>query len=326
MINKILLTTALLLLLSTFLYNIVSNTPIPPGFSQEWVRTNFSKTTIDIAEISPEEIASNKMMINNPVFIATNSANFLDKHAPVISLNINGDYRAYPLGILIYHNIINDIVGNVPIAVTYSPTSNSAIIYKRTIGTKLLEFNMTGKYRHANRLFYDKETYSWWQQFNGEAVIGNMSGTILETVPARIESFENFRNRAPNSKTLIPLKETNYSYTPYAKYDSLRWPPLFSAPYYEAIPAMTYVVVAENQAWLLQNLREQREVTHNELRLRWSEGQSSILDAERISEAKDLGNVTVQTKDKKGIYRDIPYIVTFAFAFNAFYPEGITHY
>lgn len=327
--NKILISLVLVTLLVTFIHETLSPKHTPLGFGQEWVRTDFSKKSIELSEISESGLnTSSFKTINSPIFIATKFAKFLDDNEPVISVRIKGKNRAYPLRYLLFHHVINDVIDSTPIAITYSPLSNSAIIYKRRVGDKLLQLSSTGKFRQGNSLLYDLDTYTWWQQFNGEAVIGPMLGTIMEMVPARIESVANYKRRAPNSEILITKKHptNNYGHTPYTEYDSMRWPMFFTKTYTDPTPAMDYIVMSHNQAWLLKDVQAQGKIIHNDLKLVWTSGQFSVLDSSKISDAKDIGNVTVQQKNQKGKYIDTPYVVTFAFAFKTFYPEGITHY
>ena len=99
---------------------------------------------------------------------------------PVIGLVVNGDARAYPLKILIWHEIVNDTVGGVPVTVTYCPLCNSAIVFERTVDGRVLDFGTTGKLRNSDLVMYDRQTESWWQQFSGTAIVGAMTGTKLD--------------------------------------------------------------------------------------------------------------------------------------------------
>ena len=110
---------------------------------------------------------------------------------PVVRRIINGKARAYPLRILTWHEIVNDELGGVPVAVTYCPLCNSAIIFDRRLDGKVLDFGTTGKLRHSDMVMYDRQTKNWWQQFLGQGIVGEMTGKRLKTIPARLESFAN---------------------------------------------------------------------------------------------------------------------------------------
>ena len=112
---------------------------------------------------------------------------------PVIALEIDGDARAYPLRVLIWHEIANDVVGSVPVAVTYCPLCNSAVVFERNLGDETLEFGVSGKLRNSDLVMYDRTSQSWWQQFTGEAIAGSYTGQELTTRPARLESFSSFK-------------------------------------------------------------------------------------------------------------------------------------
>jgi Protein of unknown function (DUF3179) len=118
----------------------------------------------------------------------------------VIGVVIDGDARAYPLRILIWHEIVNDVVGGVPVAVTYCPLCNTGIAFDRRVGEQVLELGTTGKLRNSDLVMYDRATESWWQQFLGEAIVGELTGARLTMLPSRLESFANFRERAPEGQ------------------------------------------------------------------------------------------------------------------------------
>jgi hypothetical protein len=120
---------------------------------------------------------------------------------PVISLVIGDDARAYPLSILIWHEIVNDIVGGTPVAVTYCPLCNSSLVFERTVDNRVLDLGTTGKLRNSDLVMYDRQTESWWQQFGGDAIVGVMSGKHLRLVQSHLESFDHFRQRFPHGQS-----------------------------------------------------------------------------------------------------------------------------
>jgi hypothetical protein len=174
---------------------------------------------------------------------------------------------------------------------------------------------------------YDRQTESWWQQFTGTAIVGEMTGTELESVPVRIESFERFLNRHPGGKVLVPENPASRAYgrNPYGGYDRMAQPFLFSGEMPEGIEPMARVVAFESDgkqtAVALTLLREKGRVEIGDIVLNWEAGQLSALDDGEIAKGRDIGNVVVQRRAKNGM-EDIVYDVTFAFAFNAFHPES----
>ena len=123
---------------------------------------------------------------------------------PVIGVIINGKARAYPLRILTWHEIVNDVLAGVPITVTYCLLCNSAIVFDRRIDGVVLDFGATGKLRNSDMVMYDRQTESWWQQFLGEGIVGAMTGKKLKTIPARLELFKKYPARTSEGEVLIP--------------------------------------------------------------------------------------------------------------------------
>jgi hypothetical protein len=251
---------------------------------------------------------------------------WLADREPVIGLEIAGDARAYPLRVLTWHEIVNDTVAGQPVAVTYCPLCNAAIVFEATVDGRRLTFGTTGKLRHSDLVMYDRQTGSWWQQFSGRAIVGELTGTTLTFVPARLESWESFRSRHPDGRVLVPNDPhaRPYGRTPYAGYDRRETPFLYRGPMPEALPAMARVVVVGKQAWPLERLRRERRIETERLVLSWQAGQASALDAREIAEGHDVGTVTVQKKTADGLAPAI-YHVTFAFVFKAFHPQGTWH-
>lgn len=304
-----------------------------------WRKTDFSKRAVEWHEIlSGGPPKDGIPSIDRPKFKAASTDTQLGDLEPVIGLEINGDARAYPLRILIWHEIANDLVGGVPVAVTYCPLCNAAIVFERRLGDLTLEFGTTGKLRNSDLVMYDRQTESWWQQFTGEAIVGQMTGQSLRLVPARLESFALFKERHPQGEVLIPENPSlrNYGRNPYVGYDSSARPFLYGGDLPKGINPMARVVVVRSTgvpvAVTLELLRAQRRLALGDIILTWREGQSSALDATTIQSGREVGNVIAQRGQAGGPVEDIPYDVTFAFVFHAFHPKiavlqdcGATH-
>ena len=95
------------------------------------------------------------------------------------------------------HEIVDDVIGGVPVAVTFCPLCNMAVVFDRRLGERVLEFGVSGFLRNSYMIMYDRQTESWWQQFVGNAVINEMAGSWLTMLPARLESFAAFKAQAP---------------------------------------------------------------------------------------------------------------------------------
>ena len=314
-------------LLTLFAASVASVQAGPERWRYAWPKTDFTKTSIDLDEIMSGGPPKDGIpSIDAPEFIAVAEANDLAATEPVIGLVIDGDARAYPLRILIRHEIVNDTVGGVPVAVTYCPLCNSAVVFDRRVAGEATEFGTTGNLRNSDLVMYDRATESWWQQFLGEAIVGARTGTRLKALPARLESWERFAQRFPDGRVLVPSASrwNAYGTNPYVGYDTARRPFLYFGDFPDNIPAMARVVAIGNQAWALGLLREKGRIESGDLVLSWEAGQNSALDSRDIPKGRDVGNVVVQRRGPEGL-ADIPYDVTFAFVFHAFQPDGIWH-
>ena len=317
-----------LYLLGGFLITPAQAQNFPPAWKQEWPRTDFSKSSVDFVDIlSGGPPKDGIPAIDDPQFRAVGEVSDLGAKEPVISLEINGEARAYPLRILMWHEIANDTLGGVPVTVTYCPLCNASIVFDRRVNGKVLDFGVSGKLRHSDMVMYDRQTESWWQQFLGEGIVGEMMGVELKRLPSRILPFAEFKKTHPHGQVLVPNNESarNYGANPYAKYDTSQWPFLFRGDYDGPVPALAYVIAVKNNAWPLEDVRRQKRIEYESLIIEWHEGMNSALDQSSITGGRDIGYVTVQQKQPDGSLSNAAYDMTFAFAFKIFYPNGLIH-
>ena len=216
-----------------------------------WPDTDFSIRSVDLGEISsggppPDGIPA----IDNPVFESVSDADsWLGPDWPIMFFEANGIPRAYPLAILIQHEIVNDLVGDLPVTLTFCPLCNSTIAFDRRLadGT-VLDFGTTGNLRNSDLVMYDRQTRSWWQQFTGEAIVGELTGTVLEVLPSQIIGWSEFKDRHPEGEVLSRNTghTRNYGRNPYAGYDSIGNNPfLFDGDLDGRLPAVERVVAIE---------------------------------------------------------------------------------
>ena len=298
----------------------------PERWTREGWKTDFAQTSIDLKDILSGGIGRDVIPpIDQPKFKPAAEITHVQETEPVVGVEINGDARAYPLQMMTWHEIVNDQFGDVPVAVTYCPLCNSAIVFERTVGGKVLDFGTTGKLRNSDLVMYDRQTQSWWQQFIGEAIVGEMTGEKLKSIPARLESFANFKTRFPDGKVLVPNNDGMRAYgrNPYAGYDSSRSPFLYRGEMPEGIEPMARVVAykvdGKLQALALSLLAKNGKMEIGDVVFTWTKGQNSALDTRQIAEGRDVGNIVVQKKTD-GTLKDMVYDVTFAFVVNAFSP------
>lgn len=304
-------------------------------WKSEFPKTDFGRATVPLDEIRDDgNLRDTIQPISSPRFRHVSELTAMGPLEPVLSLILNGDARAYPLRMLLWHEIVNDVVGGIPVLVSYCPLCNSGVVYDRRIGGEVLEFGNTGRLRHFDMVMYDRQSESWWQQFTGEAIVGDRSGTTMRIVPARLESLEKFRQRAPNGKLLVPNSVMAHPYgeTPYLGMDTL-WATQSRTMLRERYPydlpddmsPLERVVAIGDEGWSLPLLRARGRVEAGDLIIEWEAGQNSLHDHPLILAGRDVGNVVVRRRGTDGALEDVPYDVTFAFAFRAFRPDGILH-
>jgi hypothetical protein len=191
----------------------------------EWPKTDFSKTLVDLAEIQSGGPPKDGIpAIDHPRFVTpAQAAAWLDPREPVIVVALEGKARAYPLQILVWHEIVNDVLAGIPISVTFCPLCNATLVFDRRHEGRLLDFGTTGRLRKSDLVMYDRQTETWWQQFTGKAIVGTLAGSTLEQIPASIVAFEDFRRAHPDAEVLS--KDTghtrDYGSNPYAGYDDV---------------------------------------------------------------------------------------------------------
>jgi len=295
------------------------------GWARDWPNTDFSQATIPLREI--EEGGPPKDGI--PAIDRPGFSNLQDPYPfelgedePVLAFAIGDDARAYPLRILLLHEIVNDVVGGRPVTITYCPLCNTAIVFDRELDGTIYDFGTTGKLRNSDLVMYDRQTETWWQQFTGEAIAGGLAGQKLRILPSRLQSITLFRSRFPNGEVLLPAYSNANAYqNPYQGYDRSRAPFLYSGRLPRDIRPMARVVAVEDRAWALERLVEELMIEEGDLILSWTPGQNSALDRVNVADGRDVGNVTAQRRTEEGLV-DVAHHVTFAFAFHAFYPEA----
>jgi hypothetical protein len=153
--------------------------------------------------------------------------------------------RAYPVRILSYHEIVNDVlegenslkgsngeprVDRRAIAVTWCPICASGVVYDRRVEGTDLTFGTSGKLADDALVMYDRETGSEWKQPLGRAFEGSHRGAELAVVPASMMSWKRFRSTYPDGIVLQPVRGDEndsrrqpprdvYDMTPYDQYE-----------------------------------------------------------------------------------------------------------
>jgi hypothetical protein len=279
----------------------------PPEFAKVEFKTDFRKHCVHYAEIlSGGPPKDGIPALAAPRFVTVSEADaWLKPNEPIIYFQVGSNERAYPIQILIWHEIVNDTVGGVPVAVTFCPLCNTAIIFERTAGGRVLDLGTTGRLRFSNLLMYDRQTESWWQQVTGQAIIGQLTGTTLVSRPAAIISWATFKKAHPDGKVLS--RDTGYDrpygQNPYQGYDDVNQSPfLYSGPPISGkLRPMARVLIVvlggEAVAYPFETLQKVHVVNDmvgkTEVVALWVPGTSSPLDAGTIADGRDVGSATV---------------------------------
>jgi hypothetical protein len=249
--------------------------------------------------------------VDSPSFAGPEAADAIGPETPVLGISIDGDARAYLSPILEYHQVVNDSVGGVPVAVTYDPLAGAPLAWKRSVDGRTLRFGVSGLLYNSGFLLYDHETESLWSQFEGRAISGPLAGKTLEPVPVRQQDFRSWLAREPKTRILIPPDPNHYdynesAYAEYAEKDGGAFPVEARDRRFHAKELTIGIVVnGKARAYL-----------------------ASLVSANggRIEDEVDGKKILVRYDDERGVFEwDVPAGVTatesYWFAWKAFHPD-----
>lgn len=269
----------------------------------------FPEPLIDPAEIisggpPPDGIPP----IDNPEFVSIEEADeWLADSDPIVYLEVGDEVHAYPVQVLIWHEIVNDIVGGEPVSVTYCPLCNSAVTYRRVINDVETTFGTSGRLFASALVMYDRATESLWTHFDGQAVVGTLTGLTLEKIPSPLLAWSDFVAAFPHG-VVLDRNATGfgrpYGENPYAGYDDPDSTPfLFRGDVDERARAKQRVVGIEidgiARAWSLEAITgDTAEATNTEVGdtpvvILWKTGQATALESSQIAGGRDVGSVGV---------------------------------
>ncbi|WP_299847975.1 DUF3179 domain-containing protein [uncultured Roseovarius sp.] len=144
--------------------------------------------------------------LDNPRLITASEASYMRKGDLVFGVSINGDTRAYPLRIMGWHEMFNEVIGGIPVALAYCTLCGSGILFETKVRgrTKPLIFGSSGFLYRSNKLMFDRATHSLWNQFTGKPVSGRLvnSGIKLKQRPVVITTWENWKRDNPQTRIL----------------------------------------------------------------------------------------------------------------------------
>ena len=293
----------------------------PNFWRHEWPNTNFEMTSVEnwVEILSGGPPKDGIPALSDPEFIDVGEETRLTEREPVIALELPGEApRAYPVRYLMWHEIVNDEVGGVPVAVTFCPLCNSGITFDRRVEQGVLTFGVSGKLRffgHGYVLI--ARTESWWQTGGGRGDCRRSDGdraadaSVVDGKLGRVCGAQSRRDGDGSARVPAQLRRK-----PLCAIRTPRHRPfLFSGemPPYD-IPALARVIRVGDRAWPMTRVAEGGEVSEAGVVLSWTAGQASALDEARIGQGRDVGTVRVQD----GAGEDLAHDVMFAFAFHAF--------
>ena len=275
-------------------------------------KTNWNIRIIDPAELIQGAPRDGIPSLDDPTFISAAEADAIYRdNSPVIQFEVREDVRAYPLEIMTWHEIVNDVVGGMPVAVTFCPLCNTAIAFERTVAGTVLTFGTSGLVRNSDLVMWDRQTESLWQQIGGKALVGDMVGAELTSRPAAIVAWSQFRENFPEG--LVLSRDTgfqrDYGRNPYVGYDDINNSPfLFRGVIDERLSPFERVVTVEfgeavvaypfallEQERVLEEERDRKGVV-----VFWVPGASSALDSLEIDQGRAVGATGVFYREVDG--------------------------
>jgi hypothetical protein len=210
--------------------------PLANGFRLESGR-------IDVAEVRAGGPARDGIpALSDPRAVAASEGEWDDDEA-VIGVALGGEARAYPLTVLVWHELVNDLVGGVPLLVSYCPLCGTGIVFDRRVDGVVRSFGVSGLLYRSDLLLYDRETESLWSQISAEAVTGPAEGGRLALLPSRMLPWKLWRERHP--ETTVLTTETGHRrlygtwpYGDYAQSKRLLYPVEFDRSYHPKTPTL----------------------------------------------------------------------------------------
>ena len=271
--------------------------------------TEFPPALVDPAEIisggpPPDGIPP----LDEPVFMnVVDALEIFDPSEAVVALEINGEAKAYPVQVMIWHEIVNDEVGGVPVSVTYCPLCNSAVTYRREIRGVETTFGTSGRLFASALVMYDRATETLWTHFDGRAVVGLLAGEQLEAIASPLLSWSDFAETYPTGQVLDPTAtgfNRAYGRNPYFGYDDAGTEPfLFTGITDPRAASKDRVVGVEIDgqavAFALDAISGDLATATNftldttDIVILWKAGQATALEEDGVGDGRDVGSVGV---------------------------------
>lgn len=272
--------------------------------TEPW-ETDWSNATIDIGElqlgIGTIDPRDRIPPIDQPVFETLDeAAEWLGDREPGVLVTIEGESRFYPLSILTRHEIVNDEFGDVPVAVTYCPLCNTALVFDRRVDGQVLRFGVSGLLRNSDLVMWDDASTSLWQQITGEAIVGAMAGIALEPIGSSIVGFGDLADTVPDAVSLSRSTGFGIAYgtNPYVTYSSRPEPyAFFTGELDDRYPALERVVgvsvAAGDKAYPFSVISGtgaiNDQIGGTPVAILWGSDTADALDTATIADARAVG-------------------------------------
>ena len=149
--------------------------------------------------------------LSDPIMISAGQADYLEIDEPVFGIALNGEARAYPLRVMDWHEMANDVIGGVPVSLAYCTLCGAGIAFDgRASDGRTYTFGSSGFLYRSNKLMYDRQTHTLWNQLTGEPVLGELAGTDLQLsiLPIVLTSWSDWLEQHPETQVLS--LETGY--------------------------------------------------------------------------------------------------------------------
>lgn len=287
------------------------------------IQANVSKNGFDLSDslISANEIHKGGPprdgipSIDNPILIKPEQVDFLNADDKLVSVSIGGTTRAYPLSILVWHEIVNDTINEQAIAVTYCPLCGTAMVFDRTIDGKTVSFGVSGLLYNSDVLMYDRNTESLWSQLMMKAVSGRYKGKYLHLRVSDIMTWESWEADYPQGKVLSTETGYNRDYQrqPYTGYE---------------LTSRTYFPVAHEKSlklrpkeWVAGALIKEQAIAFQLDKFVENEAVTLNFEGRELNAYYNPKTSTFRLTDVANKKR-IPTTHAFAFAWHAFYPDS----
>lgn len=292
----------------------------PDNLRIQW-KTDTEKTAVPLAQFLVLQEPGAYPPVYYPEYVEAGKAGKVYfKNEPVIVVEYKGEAKAYPLSVLLFHEIVHDEIHGMPYVVTYDPYTNASAVYLRRMNFDNTEYNLSfsssGMIRQGALVLYDRNTESWWQQIKGEGLVGKLAGAQLEEYPCQVVSLAEFQESYPNgsilSNKIQTKKKFKYGTTPLIKFDT----PLDKRPkYFEdsidaRMPAMEKLVVIHAGKDMIaipwSRITDQQVISYQEDTLSivvfYSNKAVSVCDEKEIEMSAKAGSATVFNTAIEGVH------------------------